>query len=127
GFMGGLSGTTGFSSYTLWVANWGVSCPNVPSPWTGWAFWQHADNGTVSGVPASAVDMNYFNGTLAELLAFGGSPAPDAGAKDSGTTQDSGAADSAVSQDSGNVPPTFDSGSGHPAPDSGSAPPDPGA
>lgn len=73
GFMNGsAANASGFASYSLWVANWGVSCPDVPSPWAGWAFWQHSATGTVPGVPASAVDLDTFNGTLADLHAFGG-------------------------------------------------------
>jgi len=134
GFIAGLSGTSGFANYTLWVANWGVSCPNVPSPWNGWAFWQHADNGTVSGVPASAVDLDYFNGTLAELQAFGGGtppppPSPDGGAKDSGATHDGGGgADSGAAADGGVTPPASDGGGTTPGHDAASGNPgDPGA
>jgi GH25 family lysozyme M1 (1,4-beta-N-acetylmuramidase) len=76
-----------FSSYPLWVANWGVTCPSLPSGWTTWAFWQNADNGTVSGI-SGGVDTDEFNGSLAQLQAFGGggttTPSPDSGAVDSG-------------------------------------------
>ncbi len=92
GFITGAIATTpGLGRYTLWVANWGVSCPNVPSPWSTWGFWQRSATGTVPGVPASAVDLNTFNGTLAQLHAFGGSPASDAGTTtDAGGTHDAG-------------------------------------
>ena len=69
-FMSSLSGTSGFSSYTLWVANWQVSCPTVPSPtWTDWTFWQNSDSGSVAGI-SGAVDTNVFNGALSDLHAF---------------------------------------------------------
>jgi hypothetical protein len=57
------------SSYPLWIANWGPSCPNLPDQWSGWAFWQTADNGTISGI-SGAVDLDEFNGDLATLGGF---------------------------------------------------------
>ncbi|HEY4121251.1 MAG TPA: GH25 family lysozyme [Byssovorax sp.] len=75
GFFDGLSGTAGFEHYTLWVANWQVTCPTVPLPWTGWTFWQDADDGTVAGV-SGTVDTDQFNGAESDLVAFAGTPAP---------------------------------------------------
>jgi lysozyme len=76
----------GFSAYPLWVPNWGVSCPKMTSNWTTWTFWQYSDQGTVSGI-SGAVDLDEFNGSLADLQAFAdqtpadaGTPAADAGA-----------------------------------------------
>lgn len=51
---------------SLWVAHWGVSCPNAPSTWPGWEFWQYSSTGRVPGI-AGNVDLDKFNGTLAEL------------------------------------------------------------
>lgn len=135
GFIAGLSGTSGFASYTLWVANWGVTCPNVPSPWSTWVFWQNADNGTVSGVPATAVDLDYFNGTLAELHAFAGAPPADAGAHDSGRVNDGGGSDGGGASSDGGMSsdgaPTTDDGGvtsdGSTAPDAAHAGRDAGA
>lgn len=45
----------------LWVADYGVSAPAVPKPWSNWKFWQTGD---------SPVDEDRFNGTKAELLSF---------------------------------------------------------
>jgi MYXO-CTERM domain-containing protein len=50
----------------LWVANWGVSCPNVPAPFTSWGFWQYSATGTVPGISGD-VDLNVFNGPLGVL------------------------------------------------------------
>jgi len=63
--------STAFASNPLWVANWGVTCPTLPTGWTNWEFWQDADNGTVAGI-TGAVDTDEFNGTLAQLQAFAG-------------------------------------------------------
>ncbi len=74
GFWNALPGTGQFGGETLWVANWQVSCPDTPTPWTAWKFWQNADNGSVPGI-SGAVDTDEFNGTLAELQGSGGAPA----------------------------------------------------
>jgi lysozyme len=58
-------------SYTLWVANYGVSCPGMPSGWSTWSFWQSSDSGSVSGI-SDAVDLDSFNGTLSALTALTG-------------------------------------------------------
>ncbi len=71
GFWDALPNTGQFASYTLVVANWGVSCPDTPTPWTSWKFWQNADNGSVPGI-SGAVDTDVFNGTLGQLQTVGG-------------------------------------------------------
>jgi len=55
-----------FGADPLWVANWGVSCPNLPFGWQNWVFWQYADNGSVPGI-SSSVDLDEFNGGLVDL------------------------------------------------------------
>jgi lysozyme len=67
-FMSNVIGTN-FGGYTLWVANYQTTCPTMPSGWTDWHFWQHADNGSVAGI-GGAVDSDFFNGTLAQLQAL---------------------------------------------------------
>jgi lysozyme len=66
----------------LWVAQWGPSCPDIPSPWPSWLFWQTNDNGSVPGIPAT-VDTDLFNGDINALRALHGDPQcianPDAG------------------------------------------------
>jgi lysozyme len=83
--MAGMSGSLGtqFTAYPLWVANWGVKCPRMPSKWSGWKFWQGSDRGSVPGIHEK-VDTDVFNGTMDDLQAFivetgGGSAAGDAG------------------------------------------------
>lgn len=51
----------GMGPWYLWVANYGVSRPAVPAPWSAWTFWQSGDN---------PVDTDVFNGTEDALLAF---------------------------------------------------------
>jgi len=78
-FMSNVT-STHFSSYPLWVANYGVECPLMPTGWTDWVFWQSTDTGRVDGVTGNC-DLDTFNGTKAQLLAFaqGSHLTPDAG------------------------------------------------
>jgi GH25 family lysozyme M1 (1,4-beta-N-acetylmuramidase) len=56
----------------LWVANYGVASPNIPPDWESWKFWQFTDRGSVPGVSAARTDLNWFNGSNDDLLAFAG-------------------------------------------------------
>src|SRR5581483_9551270 len=67
GFWNGL-GVKAPAGVQLWVANWGVSSPRVPSGWSGWAFWQWSDTSSVPGV--SNADSDVFNGSVAQLQAY---------------------------------------------------------
>lgn len=58
-----------FTQFGLWVANYGVTSPKIPRGWTGWRFWQYADNGVVNGIPDVKVDLDWFNGTKEEFEA----------------------------------------------------------
>lgn len=69
GFWNTLSGTAEFAAFPLWVANYTTKCPSMPSTWGDWHFWQFTDTGSVSGVSGN-VDVNRFNGTLADLQAM---------------------------------------------------------
>jgi lysozyme len=53
----------------LWVASWGVACPNLPTAWTGWQFWNYAESANVPGVPGTAM-RDRFNGTDEQFLAY---------------------------------------------------------
>jgi lysozyme len=66
-FLSSIGSPAGFAPYTLWVANWQVTCPKVPSPpWNDWVIWQHSSTGTVPGI-TGMVDLDEFNGTPDEL------------------------------------------------------------
>jgi len=116
-FFSSLGSPAALGSYTLWEAHWSVMCPNVPNPpWQDETFWQYSDMGTVSGIAGmNNVDLNKFNGTLADLQRFAGgnAPPPDAatapdqasgaidqggGAIDLATRGDGGAADSSTGE-----------------------------
>lgn len=61
-----------FTSYPL-VDSYYCSncCPNIASPWTKWTMWQYSSTGSVSGISGN-VDLDRFDGTLAELQALAG-------------------------------------------------------
>jgi lysozyme len=72
GFFGGTMGSPpGFDQYLLWVAHWGVKCPNVPGTWKSWTMWQYTDMGNVAGI-SGAVDLDRFNGSANDLMNFVG-------------------------------------------------------
>lgn len=72
-YFWGQIGSPANNGATLVVADWGPSCPLVPQSWSGWQFWQYADNGHVSGI-GPLVDLDHFNGTEVELRALTGGP-----------------------------------------------------
>jgi lysozyme len=82
GYWDGDVASSAFSANPLWVANWGVTCPTLPTGWTGWVAWQYSDSGTVAGI-SDTVDLDEYNGTLAQLQAFAGGGATSA---DGGTS-----------------------------------------
>jgi lysozyme len=55
-----------FHRYPLWIANYGVTSPLVPKPWTTneWVLWQFTamGDGILYGVESAEIDLNYFNG-----------------------------------------------------------------
>lgn len=56
-----------FSTYPLWIAEYGVSQPKIPSSWRSWSFWQSSQSGSVAGVTGS-VDTDVFAGSMSDLL-----------------------------------------------------------
>ncbi|WP_054522187.1 GH25 family lysozyme [Thermanaerothrix daxensis] len=63
----------------LWIAHYRVSKPIVPAPWKDWLFWQYTDRGDGKqyGVSSAQIDLNWYNGTVDELLARYGRPSPE--------------------------------------------------
>jgi lysozyme len=76
-------GSSAFSDYLLWHAQYPNACQppsnepppicsgcaNIADQWTDVAIWQYSSSGSVPGI-AGNVDLNVFNGTLAELSAI---------------------------------------------------------
>ena len=52
------TGGSHFSKAPLWLAAFGGTAPDVPSPWSDWALWQYADNGKLPGI--GRVDLDYY-------------------------------------------------------------------
>lgn len=57
------------AAYPLWIADYGVDQPTLPTGWTAWQIWQHSESGTVSGVTGT-VDLDLLDGPIAKLLAL---------------------------------------------------------
>ena len=87
-FWRDVLGDPDFTEDPLWVAHYGVSCPDAPSPWTAWAFWQYSSTGRVAGISGNC-DRDVFNGSIADLMAFTGAmPACGDGWCNGGETPD---------------------------------------
>ena len=71
------AGASDLSRYPLWLAKWGPKLGTVPNEkriWNGqWTIWQFTADGKIGGVPSSSTDLNVFNGTREEFLAFANS------------------------------------------------------
>ncbi|MCL6454389.1 MAG: 1,4-beta-N-acetylmuramidase [Alicyclobacillus sp.] len=76
--------TSALAKYPLWIASYGVNAPANVNGWTEWTFWQYSDTGTVQGVTGS-VDLDVYNGTVAQLRSAYGLTTADPG----GTVQPS--------------------------------------
>ena len=64
--------TNDFSTYPLVIAAYvKPNCPNTPNAWNKWAMWQYSSSGSVPGIGGN-VDMDEFNGTLADLKKLAG-------------------------------------------------------
>lgn len=89
-----------FTTYPLWVASWGGTCPTMPVGFSQWVLWQYAATGIVNGI-SGAVDHDEFNGSLSDLLAWA-NPAPppsDAGTSDASANDASAITDASVVSD----------------------------
>jgi lysozyme len=57
------------AAYPLWLAQYEVDQPTVPTGWTTWLLWQYSQSGTMNGVSGS-VDLDQLNGPLSGLSAL---------------------------------------------------------
>ncbi len=69
-----------FHRYPLWIANYDVTEPFVPKPWSAeeWLFWQFTNtgDGPSYGADSPKIDLNYFNGTAEQFAARFAVPVP---------------------------------------------------
>jgi len=61
--------STAWGKSWLWIAAYGPKCPDLPNGWSDWRFFQYSSTGAVSGISGN-VDLDVFNGTLADLQAL---------------------------------------------------------
>ena len=64
--------------YDLWVAHYywpQVQTPKIPAGWMVWKIWQHSNRGRVAGIQGNA-DINFFGGTMEDLIAYAGGSTP---------------------------------------------------
>ncbi len=59
-----------FSSYPLWAANYGPSCPSIADGWSHWKFWQYCDGQSAYCSNAAGFDRDVFNGSTSALQNF---------------------------------------------------------
>ena len=65
-----VGGTSEFNSYPLWHPQYAqIDCPRIADAWPDWHFWQYSCTGRVAGIEGD-VDLNHFNGSYDDLLAF---------------------------------------------------------
>jgi lysozyme len=60
---------TSLAAYPLWIADYGVAEPTLPTGWSNWLLWQHSQSGTVPGI-AGSVDLDQLDGPIAKLVAL---------------------------------------------------------
>jgi GH25 family lysozyme M1 (1,4-beta-N-acetylmuramidase) len=77
-FWQGNVASLAYGGYPLWIADYGVSKPQVPAPWSNYKIWQYSDSG-------GTLDVDSFQGTLAELQAFAKAPGAPAAPVADGT------------------------------------------
>lgn len=65
-----LGNPDGYGQYPLWIAHYGANCPDVPTRWDNFMFWQYTSTGGIQGVQGANVDHNIFNGSIDDLRAF---------------------------------------------------------
>lgn len=55
-----MQNETRWASRRLWVANYGVTVPRLPSPWKKWCVWQYSSTGRLNGY-SSNLDLDWAN------------------------------------------------------------------
>jgi GH25 family lysozyme M1 (1,4-beta-N-acetylmuramidase) len=76
------------NQYVLWIANYlnhpvtEADLPLQPHGWSNWSFWQYSDHEMLDGIynddgrTQTAVDKNFFRGSLEDLYALAGAAMP---------------------------------------------------
>ncbi len=69
-----------WAQFPLWLAFYGAEAVmKIPPPWTRFTFWQYTSkgDGLKFGAESLSLDMDYFNGSYADLLTFAGINQPE--------------------------------------------------
>jgi GH25 family lysozyme M1 (1,4-beta-N-acetylmuramidase) len=74
-WTGSVGDPPGYGDYPLVMAAYVSGCPLIPNEWAKFTIWQYSSSGSVPGVTTN-VDLDRFNGTLAELQALASPPHP---------------------------------------------------
>jgi len=74
-WTGSVGNPGGYGGYPLVMAAYVSGCPLIPNEWSKFTMWQYSSSGSVPGV-SGRVDLDEFNGTLADLQALASPPAP---------------------------------------------------
>src|SRR5690606_4073414 len=70
-------GSSDYADHPLWIADYSsATCPNLPTQWTDWVFWENSSTGSVDGITGN-VNTSVFNVDLPALIILGQPPLCD--------------------------------------------------
>jgi len=70
-----MQNETRWASRRLWVANYGVTVPRLPSPWKKWCLWQYSSTGRLNGYSGN-LDLDWANADCLSSIPAIGEEAP---------------------------------------------------
>ena len=70
-----MQNETRWASRRLWVANYGVSVPRLPSPWKKWCVWQYSSTGRLNGYSGN-LDLDWANAECLDAIPAIGEETP---------------------------------------------------
>ena len=70
-----MQNETRWASRRLWVANYGVTVPKLPSPWKKWCVWQYSNVGRLNGYSGN-LDLDWANAECLDAIPAIGEEAP---------------------------------------------------
>ena len=70
-----MQNETRWASRRLWVANYGVFVPKLPSPWKKWCVWQYSSTGRLNGYSGN-LDLDWANAECLDAIPAIGEETP---------------------------------------------------
>lgn len=70
-----MQNETRWASRRLWVANYGVSVPRLPSPWKKWCVWQYSSTGRLNGYSGN-LDLDWADADCLNAIPVIGNAVP---------------------------------------------------